>query len=181
LTPEIGGGGGSEGSGERGAVVSGWLNTLPVPEARAALLSCCGSARWVERMLAGRPYRDDATLYAAAEREWWASGRDDWLEAFAAHPRIGAATADARSRGEQAGLRGAPGDVRRAIEAGNAAYERRFGYLYLVCATGRSAAEMAADLERRLRNDPERELRVAAAEQAKITRLRLETLGGRTA
>lgn len=127
-------------------------------------------------MVAGRPYTDDSTLFAAAERAWWDLERNDWLQAFRAHPRIGERSADAWSQREQAGVDGAAADLRHRLAAGNAAYEQRFGHVYLVCATGRGAAELLADLETRLTNDPARELRIAAAEQAKITRLRLEKL-----
>lgn len=152
------------------------FNDMRQHEAAAALLACCGSRAWVKGMLRGRPYADAAALFAAASREWWALGREDWLEAFAAHPRIGAGALDARESTEQAGMRQATDRVRRALAEGNEAYERRFGYVYLVCATGRSAADMAQDLVRRLCHDPATELRVAASEQARITRLRLERL-----
>ncbi|HMA40977.1 MAG TPA: 2-oxo-4-hydroxy-4-carboxy-5-ureidoimidazoline decarboxylase [Gemmatimonadales bacterium] len=154
------------------------MNALPVPDAEAALRRCCGSRRWVERILAGLPYASDAALLEAAEREWWALERADWLEAFAAHPRIGERGVDAWSRREQSGVDDAAAEVRRALEQGNRDYEARFGHVYLVCATGRGAADLLADLRRRLGGDPEQELRIAAGEQAKITALRLEKLGG---
>lgn len=156
--------------------VATYLNELPGDAARTALLRCCASALWVKRMLAGRPYASDQQVYQAAEREWWALDRRDWLEAFAAHPRIGERMTDAWSSGEQSGVTRAGADLRLALREENGAYERRFGHVYLVCATGRSAAELLADLQARLANDPAHELRVAAGEQAKITRLRLEKL-----
>jgi 2-oxo-4-hydroxy-4-carboxy-5-ureidoimidazoline decarboxylase len=152
------------------------FNALPEGVAQAELLRCCGSRAWANRMLDERPYVDAAALYAAAERVWWELQRSDWLEAFAVHPRIGASRLDERAAHEQSGMTQATGRVRRAIAEGNEAYERRFGYTYLVCATGRGAAELADDLVRRLCHEPAEELRVAAAEQAKITRLRLEKL-----
>jgi OHCU decarboxylase len=127
-------------------------------------------------MVAGRPYQNDATLFDAAERAWWDLGRDDWLEAFAGHPRIGERGGDAWSQREQAGVDSAGAETRRRLVRDNEAYERRFGHVYVVCATGRSASELLSDLEGRLMNDATRELRVAAEEQAKITRLRLEKL-----
>lgn len=154
------------------------LNGLSRPAAEIALRRCCGSRRWVERMLAGLPYASDASLRQAAEREWWSLAREDWLEAFAAHPRIGERGGDARSRREQSGVEDAAPGVRLALEQGNRDYEARFGHVYLVCASGRSAADLLADLQCRLGADPERELRTAAGEQAKITALRLEQLGG---
>jgi OHCU decarboxylase len=152
------------------------LNALAEPHARAALLRCCGSRPWVEQMLAGRPFADDAGLFAAAERVWWSLGANDRLEAFAAHPRIGERAGDVWARAEQAGMAAADVAMLRAFSDGNRAYEERFGHVFLICATGRSADELAADLQRRLSNDPASELRIAAGEQAKITRLRLEKL-----
>lgn len=152
------------------------VNTLS-PDAAAALFRrCCGSGRWVDRMVAGRPYADDRSLTDAADHVWWDLEREDWLEAFQAHPRIGERATDAWAQREQSGVDAAEADVRRQLARGNAAYERRFGHVYLVCATGRSAAELLSDLESRLTNDAARELRIAATEQAKITRLRLERL-----
>ena len=152
------------------------INALPESEAAAALRRCCGAERWVERMVRGRPYADDAMVFAAAERAWWDLAREDWLQAFRAHRRIGERSTDAWSQREQAGVDGAGTAVRSRLVAGNEAYERRFGHVYLACATGRGGDELLADLEARLTNDPARELRIAAAEQAKITRLRLEKL-----
>jgi OHCU decarboxylase len=156
--------------------VAAYINGLPADAARTALARCCASQQWVKRMLAGRPYASDPQLYQAAEREWWALDRGDWLEAFAAHPRIGERSTDAWSSAEQSAVTRAGGDFHLALREENGAYERRFGHLYLACATGRGAAELLADLKVRLGNDPATELRVAAGEQAKITRLRLEKL-----
>jgi 2-oxo-4-hydroxy-4-carboxy-5-ureidoimidazoline decarboxylase len=158
------------------------LNLLPELEACAVLLRCCGSRRWVETMVARRPFADaQALLHAAAAAEA-SLDRADWLEAFAAHPRIGdleglkkkfASTA-AWASGEQAGVAGAAEPVLRELAEGNRLYESRFGHIFIVCATGKSAEEMLDLLRQRLANDPEQELRIGAAEQAKITRLRLE-------
>ena len=161
------------------------LNGLPEPEARAALVRCCGSTAWVEGMLAGRPFATEAALLAAAERIESEMTRADWLEAFGHHPRIGqdieslrrrfAATAD-WSAGEQAGVSAAGEATLRGLADGNRAYESRYGYIFIVCATGKSADEMLALLQARLHNDPDAELRIAAGEQAKITRIRLGKL-----
>lgn len=152
------------------------LNGLPARAARAALGRCCGARRWVEAMLALRPFASDAALFAAAERAWWALAREDWLEAFRGHPRIGQHAADAWARSEQAGVSGAGEDTRAALAQGNRAYEERFGHVFLICATGKSATEMLGALRGRLGNDPATELRIAATEEAKITRLRLAKL-----
>ncbi len=161
-----------------------YLNGLPAADAHAALLRCCASQRWVDAMIAARPFGDDAALFAAADREWRALGADDWREAFAAHPRIGDREAtDARhagtrdwSRREQAGTATADPAVLAALAEGNRVYERRFGHVFLISAAGRSADEMLAALRRRLGNEPAAEMREAANEQAKIMRLRLERL-----
>ena len=162
------------------------LDRLPEPAARAALERCCGAARWLEGMLGRRPFGDEARLLAAAEAVAEPLGEADWREAFSHHPRIGdrealrarfAATA-AWAQGEQAGAAAAPDAVLDALARGNHAYEQRFGYIFVVCATGRSAEEMLAMLERRLTNAPADEWRIAAREQRAITRLRLLKLLG---
>jgi OHCU decarboxylase len=154
------------------------LNGLPQEQAVAELLAACHSRRWAERVAAGRPYADLAALQQAADQVWTGLGPADWLEALAAHPRIGergGASAHWSER-EQAGVGAAGEDVRRAIARGNAAYEERFGHVFLISAAGRSAEEILADLRARLGNDPDTELRVAAEEHRRITRLRLARL-----
>jgi len=134
--------------------------------------------------MALRPFRSDQALYEAARREWFALGPDDWKDAFAAHPRIGDQKSlrgrfpatHQLSESEQAGVRAASDDVLDALAANNAEYEQRFGYIFIVCATGKSADEMLNLLHARLQNDPPSELRVAAFEQASITELRLRGL-----
>jgi 2-oxo-4-hydroxy-4-carboxy-5-ureidoimidazoline decarboxylase len=157
-----------------------YLNSLPMPAARTALGRCCGARRWVEAMLAARPFASDAELLAAAERVWWGLGRTDWLEAFAVHPRIGDRGSGGAltdwARREQAGADGAAGATLAALAQGNLTYEERFGHVFLISATGKTADEMLGALRGRLANDPAAELRVAAEEQAKITRLRLDKL-----
>ncbi len=150
----------------------GWFNVAPEAEARALLLGCCASRRWAEQVAAGRPYPDADSLLAAADATWWGLGPDDWREAIFAHPRIGEPS-EAREREEQGGIEGAPPTVLAGLVEGNRRYEQRFGWRFLVRASGRSADEMLATLNQRLGNDPERELQVAAGEQAQITRLRL--------
>lgn len=160
------------------------LNAMSADDARAALLRCCGSRRWAEQMLARRPFASGDELFAAADHIWADLGRDDWLEAFAAHPRIGdldglrkrfATTADWASH-EQSGVAAAGEEILRQLADGNRRYEERFGYIFIVCATGKTATEMLDILNERSANTPETELAITAAEQAKITRLRLEKL-----
>ena len=157
------------------------VDGLPAREAGPLFASCCGSTAWVQGMIARRPFQTLTVLLREAEDIWWSLSPDDWREAFDHHPRIGEQRAAVSqgdrastwSAGEQQGVADAATNVREALADGNREYERRFGHIYLVSATGKSAEEMLALLRERLRNDPETELRVAAGEQAKITRLRL--------
>jgi 2-oxo-4-hydroxy-4-carboxy-5-ureidoimidazoline decarboxylase len=150
-------------------------------EARASLAAACGATQWVARMLARRPFGSREALLRAAHDEWAALSPDDWREAFLHHPEIGDVTSlrerfptthDISSR-EQAGVGGASEAVLRRLAEGNRRYRERFGYTFIVCATGKSAGEMLRMLEARLGNDPAMEIEVAADEQAKITALRL--------
>ena len=160
----------------------GKLNRLPAEEARAALLACCGSTRWVSEVAALRPFWDVGQLLNIGGRVWRELPREDWLEAFRAHPKIGEAKAEketgaearAWSEGEQARAREASSETLDALAEANREYEERFGFIFIVCATGRSAEEMLALLRGRIDNDPETELRVAAGEQWRITELRLK-------
>lgn len=160
------------------------LNELSPAEAERELLTCCGSREWARRMASGRPYADVADLLENADGVWRALDEAHWREAFRAHPRIGEKKADAGqterekawSSGEQAGIGAAAARTQQALAEGNRRYEARFGYIYIVCATGKSAEEMLHLLTERLSNDPAAEILVAAEEQRKITRLRLEKL-----
>lgn len=157
------------------------LNRLPAAAAERALLACCGSPGWARAVAAARPFDSVAAVHAAADT---AFGQLDWAEieqALAGHPRLGDRPAGPGraaewSAGEQAGVIAADAGARAALAAGNAAYERRFGHVYLACATGRGAAELLAFLQSRLGNDPATEQAVVRAELAKITRLRLDKL-----
>jgi 2-oxo-4-hydroxy-4-carboxy-5-ureidoimidazoline decarboxylase len=152
------------------------LNAATADEARRLLGGCCGARRWVEAMLGERPFGSVDAVHAAAERHWRALGRDDLFDAMSHHPRIGASAAPPREASEQAGARSADAEVKAALAEGNVAYEARFGHIYLVCASGKSGTELLELLRARLRNDPETELAIAAAEQGKITHLRLDKL-----
>jgi len=160
------------------------LNGVSREEAERLLLGCCGSTNWARRMVERRPFQGTSELEETADRVWRELGREDWLEAFGRHPKIGekaaahSASAQTRrwSEEEQAGTKAARQDVLAALVEANRAYEARFGYIFIVCATGKSSEEMLALLQDRLQNDPDTELRVAAEEQRRITRLRLEKL-----
>lgn len=162
------------------------LNALPANRAAELLAACCGAPRWVSSMVARRPFASLDALLVAADDVWWSLDQHDWREAFARHPRIGEAESappdNERERrwasGEQASVATAQDAVRDALVEANRKYERRFGYIYIVCAAGKSADEMLALARGRLHNSPKVELRVAAEEQRKITRLRLEKLLG---
>jgi 2-oxo-4-hydroxy-4-carboxy-5-ureidoimidazoline decarboxylase len=162
------------------------FDALPADEAAAALRKCCGSERWVLGVLGERPFGDRLALDAAVSRQFDALQREDWLEAFSHHPRIGDRKLDAAaatkteswSAQEQAGTQGAEQETMDRLRAGNVAYEQRFGHVYLVCATGKTAAEMLAMLDQRLGHGADEELLVAATEQRKITAIRLEKLFG---
>ena len=162
------------------------LNALDPDAATRAFLGCCGSTRWASGMTVARPFASADAMADAADRIWASLDPNDWLEAFASHPRIGAGGAGRAGAGgaggaswasdEQAGVQSATSDLRHRLADGNRSYEARFGYIFIVCATGKSAGEMLAILELRLRNDPEVELTIAAEEQRRITRLRLAKL-----
>lgn len=155
-------------------------NALSVDEAVSELLPSCGSRRWAEALVSKRPFADGDELRRQAVDVWRSLEPADWLEAFAHHPRIGermAAKSDPRSlrmsEKEQSALRGSDVDALSEMAQGNREYEDRFGYIYIVCASGRSASELLAILRRRLSNGPAAELREAAGQQEAITDLRL--------
>ena len=161
------------------------LNALEEAKAFAELLRCCGSRRWAGRMAGLRPFDSEAALLEAADSVWMGLDVADRLEAFAAHPRIGdldslrvrfASTASWASH-EQSGVSAAGDSTLRALADGNRDYEAKFGHIFIVCATGKSAGEMLTLLRERLGNDPEAERAVASEEQAKIARIRLRKLG----
>jgi 2-oxo-4-hydroxy-4-carboxy-5-ureidoimidazoline decarboxylase len=156
-------------------------------DARAALTRCCGATKWVDAMLASRPFADDAAVFTRADEAWATMERADILEAFTHHPRIGSSIEALREKfgtkgdlewsgDEQAGVQEAQEATLVALRDGNVAFEERFGHIFIVCATGKSAAEMLALLNARLPGEHTAELAIAAGEQAKITRIRLQKL-----
>ena len=160
------------------------LNSLSPRDGVTLFRRCCGSIRWAQGMSDRRPFHSAGQLYEVAGEVWNSLTPEDWKEAFAQHPRIGDIkslrkkyqnAAETASR-EQSGVRGAPEKTLKALAEGNNLYEAKFGYIFIVCATGKSADEMLAILNKRLGNIPSEEIRIAGEEQAKITRLRLEQL-----
>jgi len=160
------------------------LNALPPDEALEEFLKCCGSVRWAQTMNERRAYESLEELTRTADKVWWSLQPSDWLEAFRSHPKIGEKKAAAEvstqskqwSGQEQGGVQTAAHETLDSLAQLNEKYEQKFGFISIVCATGKSAAEMLAILRERLRNEREVELGIAAAEQAKITELRLKKL-----
>ena len=163
------------------SILARW-NALPAEEAQKEILPCCDSQAWAREMVSRRPITDEAELLAAASEAWRGLSVTDWMEAFRSHPRIGDphsrnATADRRSAGwsaqEQSAASNSDDSVKRALAEANREYEQRFGHIFIVCATGRSAAEILEILNRRLQNDGSIEIREAAEQQLQITNIRL--------
>ena len=161
-------------AGRRNAVVKR-INTMMDP--RSELRSVNGSTKWFDGIAMARPFADWDQLVATSDKVWSSLSAEDWMEAFRAHPRIGERKEGARwTAQEQSGTQSASDQTMKALAEGNLEYEKKFGHIYLVCATGRSADEMLANLRERMKNDPKDEFRIAAEEQRKITALRLEKL-----
>ena len=161
-----------------------YLNALSASEAANEFLKCCGSKRWADAMTRRRPYPNLEDLTLTANKIWWSLEPSDWLEAFRSHPKIGEKkTAEAVSQQaqnwagqEQAAVQTASRETLDSLAELNQQYEAKFGFIFIVCATGKSADEMLALLRARLNNEIPIELRIAAAEQAKITEIRLKKL-----
>ncbi len=153
------------------------LNVLPAARAKLEFTRCCGSTRWAAAMVKARPFTTVEAMQAKGDEIWSALAKTDWLEAFAAHPTIGETRAGHDwAAAEQSGMQSADEETRARLMALNELYQRRFGYIFIVCATGKSPAEMLAVVEARMSNGPHAELAIAAEEQRKITRLRLAKL-----
>jgi len=162
-------------------VLARW-NNVPQTEAVQQIKSCCGSPAWAEKLASLRPFADVTALLAASDNIWRSLSPQDWLEAFRNHPRIGESVSGAAASGqsaawsqhEQSNLAVAGQNVKSALAQANHAYEQKFGHIFIVCATGKSAAEILANLTGRMHNDADTELRQAAEEQRQITQLRLK-------
>lgn len=161
-----------------------WLNSLEPVAAEAELLKCCGSSEWARQMTLSRPFASLNDLASFSDEIWWSLAASDWLEAFRSHPKIGEQKAvhsvsrDSQhwSEQEQSGMQRAGKSVRDELAELNRTYEEKFGYIFIICASGKTAEQMLSALQERLLNEPEAELRCAAAEQAQITKLRLNNL-----
>ena len=162
-------------------VLAAW-NELGNDEAVAAILPCCGSMRWAVMMANSRPFAKEGALLLRTEELWWQLDEADWLEAFVTHPRIGEREAPkqasrqsaAWSAAEQRDVMAEDDSVLAALAEGNRRYEERFGRVFLVCASGKTAHEILETLESRLANDEKTELREAARQQLEMTALRLK-------
>src|SRR5438874_3586918 len=152
------------------------FDELAPAEATELLREVCGSSRWVSTMIERRPFGSREAAFNAADEIWKSLDPSDWLEAFAQHPRIGEQTKNSVAAREQSAVKTADDDLRAQLAQVNRDYEQRFGYIYIVCATRKSAEEMLAIARNRLNNDAATELAVAAEEQRKITQLRLAKL-----
>lgn len=160
------------------------FNALNESEAKATLTSCCAAERWVQALVQQRPYRHRAAFFEAAESIWQRMEESDYLEAFSAHPQIGDintlrekfANTQALAASEQRAVNAADETTLAALAEKNRLYLAQYGFIFIVFATGKSAEKMLALLEHRLGNPREEELEIAAAEQFKITHLRLQQL-----
>jgi 2-oxo-4-hydroxy-4-carboxy-5-ureidoimidazoline decarboxylase len=162
-------------------VLARW-NQLSPDDAVGEILPCCSSIAWAREIVGRRPIRDEASLLATSDEVWRGLPAQQWMEAFSKHPRIGASKAPSQSSAqsaawsaqEQRGTATASPSIQEALEQSNRQYEQKFGRVFIVCATGKSAPEMLDILRRRMQNDEATELREAAEEQRKITNLRLK-------
>jgi 2-oxo-4-hydroxy-4-carboxy-5-ureidoimidazoline decarboxylase len=164
----------------RSTVLLRW-NSSPADDAENEILPCCGSRAWARGMAARRPFQDEASVLAASDETWRNLSEPDWMEAFASHPRIGESrapeSATARSAAwssqEQRDADAADDNVRTAMQEANRDYERRFGRIFIVCASGKSGSEILQILRHRLQNDDRTEMREAAEQQRQISQIRL--------
>jgi len=171
------------------------LNELNKESVKAELLKCCGSNAWVKRMTEKHPFKSEDELFNLAERTWHERSEEDWLEAFSHHPKLGDLESINQPRQEsgsasggkfantsewageeQSGAKSATPEIIEELAVANKAYEKKFGFIYILCATGKTAKVMLSILRIRLNNDRETELKMAMVEQNKITKLRLEKL-----
>ncbi|HJZ65942.1 MAG TPA: 2-oxo-4-hydroxy-4-carboxy-5-ureidoimidazoline decarboxylase [Candidatus Acidoferrum sp.] len=162
-------------------VLARW-NELDSSEAAKGILPCCGAKAWAEGLAGKRPFEDEAAVLITSDEIWRGLGTSDWLEAFESHPKIGESRAAAPTGGdsaawsqqEQKSVVAAQDELKAELAKGNREYEEKFGFIFIVYATGKSAPEILEILKRRLQNDKEKELKEAVEEQRQITQLRLK-------
>jgi len=160
------------------------INEWGVSQAKLEFGKCCGSTKWVEAFIKSRPFHTTDSLFKVAESIWYALDKKDWLEAFSHHPKIGDLNAIKEkfhstkhfAEGEQAGVQNASIETLTEFISLNEVYEKKFGYIFIVCATGKPAEEMLAVLKERIKNNAAIEIKIAMEEQNKITKLRLEKI-----
>ncbi len=160
------------------------FNKLSIDQAQQLLFNCCGSTVWSTKLVARRPFHSIIELKTDSDKIWLQCEETDWLEAFTHHPKIGDvksltekfATTKEWASNEQSGVNEASTFTIDKLSEGNRAYEEKFGFIFIVCATGKSAAEMLSLLEVRLSNEQSTEIKIAMQEQNKITQLRIDKL-----
>lgn len=160
------------------------INQLDIDRATHLFMQCCTSQRWIKKMVTGRPYHNFADLSYSADQFWSQMTEQDYLQAFEGHPKIGDinslhakyANTKELAFGEQAGASQASEELISALADSNQTYEKKYGFIFIVCASGKTAEEMLVLLDTRLKNDRRRELEIASEEQRKILQLRLEKL-----
>ena len=160
------------------------INCLDKNQATQLFIQCCTSQRWIEKMVDDRPYNDFISLRKSADKAWDQMTEKDYLQAFEGHPKIGNVSSlkakytntKELASGEQSGASKATDELILALAKNNQAYEEKYGFIFIICATGKSAEEMLNLLCTRLKNDRYRELEIASEEQRKIFHLRLEKL-----
>ena len=160
------------------------LNELASSEAAAQFNLCCGATNWIKIMNQSRPFQNKNEVYQQAESIWFSLSSEDWLEAFTHHPKIGDIDSLRKkfhntksiSKNEQSGVNDAEKSTLNNLAKSNQLYEDKFGFIFIVCATGKSADEMLALIKMRLNKNADTEMQNAAKEQNKITQLRLEKL-----
>lgn len=160
------------------------LNELSNEEAAALFSKCCGARKWISGMTGARPFETDRNIIESAEKIWSGLDESDWLEAFKHHPKIGDinslrekySSTKQLAENEQSGVNNASNEVLEELAKLNDEYEKKFGYIFIVCATGKTADEMLSIIKSRISNEPQAEIKIAMEEQNKITKLRLEKL-----
>ena len=160
------------------------INELTEEEASELFSKCCGAKKWISGMTDARPFNTVQNIFESARKIWSALDETDWLEAFKHHPKIGDinslrekySSTKQLAENEQSGVNQASNEVLEELSRLNDEYEKRFGYIFIVCATGKSADEMLSIIKSRINNDPQTEIKFAMEEQNKITKLRLEKL-----